>query len=123
MWRAAEIQAACSPSLPDVDLTARESSGSWAPRVSGSQTRPLRLSLSLQIRRLRIEIEKLQWLHQQELSEMKHNLGEAWGGVCPEHGCGRGTSLNLWSQAPCELSQMCTRGCPAPGGPTGRTQA
>ncbi len=29
----------------------------------------------LQIRRLRIEIEKLQWLHQQELSEMKHNLG------------------------------------------------
>uniref|UniRef100_A0A674PS81 Protein kinase C binding protein 1, like n=1 Tax=Takifugu rubripes TaxID=31033 RepID=A0A674PS81_TAKRU len=27
-----------------------------------------------QIRRLRIEIEKLQWLHQQELSEMKHNL-------------------------------------------------
>lgn len=28
-----------------------------------------------QIRRLRIEIEKLQWLHQQELSEMKHNLG------------------------------------------------
>ncbi|KAG8567486.1 hypothetical protein GDO81_013650 [Engystomops pustulosus] len=28
----------------------------------------------LQIRRLRIEIEKLQWLHQQELSEMKHNL-------------------------------------------------
>lgn len=29
-----------------------------------------------QIRRLRIEIEKLQWLHQQELSEMKHNLGE-----------------------------------------------
>uniref|UniRef100_A0A8C6AQS0 Zinc finger MYND-type containing 8 n=1 Tax=Monodon monoceros TaxID=40151 RepID=A0A8C6AQS0_MONMO len=26
------------------------------------------------IRRLRIEIEKLQWLHQQELSEMKHNL-------------------------------------------------
>lgn len=30
----------------------------------------------IQIRRLRIEIEKLQWLHQQELSEMKHNLGE-----------------------------------------------
>lgn len=30
----------------------------------------------LQIKRLRIEIEKLQWLHQQELSEMKHNLGE-----------------------------------------------
>lgn len=29
----------------------------------------------MQIRRLRIEIEKLQWLHQQELSEMKHNLG------------------------------------------------
>lgn len=29
-----------------------------------------------QIRRLRIEIEKLQWLHQQELSEMKHNLGK-----------------------------------------------
>ncbi|NXW05497.1 PKCB1 protein, partial [Fregetta grallaria] len=28
------------------------------------------------IRRLRIEIEKLQWLHQQELSEMKHNLVE-----------------------------------------------
>ncbi|KAK3536908.1 hypothetical protein QTP86_027081, partial [Hemibagrus guttatus] len=28
-----------------------------------------------EIRRLRIEIEKLQWLHQQELSEMKHNLG------------------------------------------------
>uniref|UniRef100_A0AAQ4RVC7 Protein kinase C binding protein 1, like n=1 Tax=Gasterosteus aculeatus aculeatus TaxID=481459 RepID=A0AAQ4RVC7_GASAC len=27
-----------------------------------------------EIRRLRIEIEKLQWLHQQELSEMKHNL-------------------------------------------------
>uniref|UniRef100_A0A3P9JIJ6 Zinc finger, MYND-type containing 8 n=1 Tax=Oryzias latipes TaxID=8090 RepID=A0A3P9JIJ6_ORYLA len=26
------------------------------------------------IKRLRIEIEKLQWLHQQELSEMKHNL-------------------------------------------------
>lgn len=33
--------------------------------------------LSIQIRRLRIEIEKLQWLHQQELSEMKHNLGES----------------------------------------------
>lgn len=33
----------------------------------------------LQIRRLRIEIEKLQWLHQQELSEMKHNLGENLG--------------------------------------------
>lgn len=32
---------------------------------------------SLQIRRLRIEIEKLQWLHQQELAEMKHNLGES----------------------------------------------
>lgn len=32
-------------------------------------------SVFLQIRRLRIEIEKLQWLHQQELSEMKHNLG------------------------------------------------
>lgn len=31
---------------------------------------------AFQIRRLRIEIEKLQWLHQQELSEMKHNLGE-----------------------------------------------
>lgn len=31
--------------------------------------------LMAQIRRLRIEIEKLQWLHQQELSEMKHNLG------------------------------------------------
>ncbi|CAN2389840.1 Domain of unknown function (DUF3544) [Pristimantis euphronides] len=30
--------------------------------------------VSSQIRRLRIEIEKLQWLHQQELSEMKHNL-------------------------------------------------
>ncbi|NWI20177.1 PKCB1 protein, partial [Crypturellus soui] len=29
-----------------------------------------------EIRRLRIEIEKLQWLHQQELSEMKHNLVE-----------------------------------------------
>ncbi|KAB0400117.1 hypothetical protein E2I00_010785 [Balaenoptera physalus] len=29
------------------------------------------------IRRLRIEIEKLQWLHQQELSEMKHNLATA----------------------------------------------
>ncbi|XP_029005657.2 MYND-type zinc finger-containing chromatin reader ZMYND8 isoform X3 [Betta splendens] len=28
----------------------------------------------VEIRRLRIEIEKLQWLHQQELSEMKHNL-------------------------------------------------
>ncbi|XP_006016762.1 protein kinase C-binding protein 1 isoform X5 [Alligator sinensis] len=27
-----------------------------------------------EIRRLRIEIEKLQWLHQPELSEMKHNL-------------------------------------------------
>ncbi|KAK3519308.1 hypothetical protein QTP70_023547 [Hemibagrus guttatus] len=27
-----------------------------------------------EIRRLRIETEKLQWLHQQELSEMKHNL-------------------------------------------------
>ncbi|XP_062842604.1 MYND-type zinc finger-containing chromatin reader ZMYND8 isoform X2 [Trichomycterus rosablanca] len=27
-----------------------------------------------EIRRLRIDIEKLQWLHQQELSEMKHNL-------------------------------------------------
>ncbi|XP_037831153.1 protein kinase C-binding protein 1 isoform X2 [Kryptolebias marmoratus] len=27
-----------------------------------------------EIKRLRIEIEKLQWLHQQELSEMKHNL-------------------------------------------------
>ncbi|KAK2490893.1 hypothetical protein MC885_002423 [Smutsia gigantea] len=27
-----------------------------------------------EIRRLRIEIEKLQWLHHQELSEMKHNL-------------------------------------------------
>ncbi|KAF7474045.1 hypothetical protein GHT09_015272 [Marmota monax] len=27
-----------------------------------------------EIRRLRIEIKKLQWLHQQELSEMKHNL-------------------------------------------------
>lgn len=35
----------------------------------------LRLFLP-QIRRLRIEIEKLQWLHQQELSEMKHNLGK-----------------------------------------------
>lgn len=34
----------------------------------------LSLLLSFQIRRLRIEIEKLQWLHQQELSEMKHNL-------------------------------------------------
>ncbi|XP_025787977.1 protein kinase C-binding protein 1 [Puma concolor] len=30
-----------------------------------------------EIRRLRIEIEKLQWLHQQELSEMKHNLATA----------------------------------------------
>ncbi|XP_036177472.1 protein kinase C-binding protein 1 isoform X11 [Myotis myotis] len=30
-----------------------------------------------EIRRLRIEIEKLQWLHQQELSEMKHNLAHA----------------------------------------------
>ncbi|TTE51860.1 Protein kinase C-binding protein 1 [Bagarius yarrelli] len=27
-----------------------------------------------EMRRLRIEIERLQWLHQQELSEMKHNL-------------------------------------------------
>ena len=27
-----------------------------------------------EIRRLRTEIEKLQWLHQQELSEMKHYL-------------------------------------------------
>ncbi|KAH0506701.1 Protein kinase C-binding protein 1 [Microtus ochrogaster] len=27
-----------------------------------------------EIRRLRIETEKLQWLHQQELAEMKHNL-------------------------------------------------
>ncbi|XP_036032386.1 protein kinase C-binding protein 1-like [Onychomys torridus] len=27
-----------------------------------------------EIQRLRIEIEKLQWLHQQELAEMKHNL-------------------------------------------------
>lgn len=36
---------------------------------------------SLQIRRLRIEIEKLQWLHQQELAEMKHNLGESPVGV------------------------------------------
>ena len=35
------------------------------------------VSLALQIRRLRIEIEKLQWLHQQELSEMKHNLGKS----------------------------------------------
>lgn len=34
---------------------------------------------SPQIRRLRIEIEKLQWLQQQELSEMKHNLGETMG--------------------------------------------
>uniref|UniRef100_A0A672MZS6 Microtubule-associated protein RP/EB family member 1-like n=1 Tax=Sinocyclocheilus grahami TaxID=75366 RepID=A0A672MZS6_SINGR len=42
-----------------------------------------------EIRRLRIEIEKLQWLHQQELSEMKHNLG----GVCLE-GC---------VSKPCEL--------------------
>lgn len=41
------------------------------------QTHLLSLSLPLQIRRLRIEIEKLQWLHQQELSEMKHNLGKA----------------------------------------------
>ncbi|XP_057219113.1 protein kinase C binding protein 1, like isoform X2 [Triplophysa rosa] len=31
-------------------------------------------TIAEQIRRLRIEIEKLQWLHQQELSEMKHNL-------------------------------------------------
>uniref|UniRef100_A0A672N155 Microtubule-associated protein RP/EB family member 1-like n=1 Tax=Sinocyclocheilus grahami TaxID=75366 RepID=A0A672N155_SINGR len=38
-----------------------------------------------EIRRLRIEIEKLQWLHQQELSEMKHNLG----GCCPK-------SRNTW---------------------------
>jgi len=36
--------------------------------------------LSPQIRRLRIEIEKLQWLHQQELAEMKHNLGKAQAG-------------------------------------------
>lgn len=35
-----------------------------------------------QIRRLRIEIEKLQWLHQQELSEMKHNLGEILNMLC-----------------------------------------
>lgn len=35
-----------------------------------------------QIRRLRIEIEKLQWLHQQELSEMKHNLGEILNTPC-----------------------------------------
>ena len=41
----------------------------------GTQMRFLSLSVPLQIRRLRIEIEKLQWLHQQELSEMKHNLG------------------------------------------------
>ncbi|KAF7207776.1 transcript variant X1 [Nothobranchius furzeri] len=27
-----------------------------------------------EMKRLRIEVEKLQWLHQQELSEMKHNL-------------------------------------------------
>ncbi|CAF96847.1 unnamed protein product, partial [Tetraodon nigroviridis] len=35
-----------------------------------------------EIRRLRIEIEKLQWLHQQELSEMKHNLGEILNMLC-----------------------------------------
>ena len=40
----------------------------------GTQMRFVSLSVPLQIRRLRIEIEKLQWLHQQELSEMKHNL-------------------------------------------------
>lgn len=46
--------------------------------VEGTQVHFVRsLSLSLQIRRLRIEIEKLQWLHQQELSEMKHNLGKS----------------------------------------------
>lgn len=38
---------------------------------------------SLQIRRLRIEIEKLQWLHQQELAEMKHNLGESRAAGAP----------------------------------------
>uniref|UniRef100_A0A672R2L4 Protein kinase C-binding protein 1-like n=1 Tax=Sinocyclocheilus grahami TaxID=75366 RepID=A0A672R2L4_SINGR len=38
------------------------------------QTRQSVKGKYLTIRRLRIEIEKLQWLHQQELSEMKHNL-------------------------------------------------
>lgn len=43
---------------------------------SSFHTEYLTLALLMpQIRRLRIEIEKLQWLHQQELSEMKHNLG------------------------------------------------
>ena len=35
-----------------------------------------------EIRRLRTEIEKFQWLHQQELSKMKHylelNMAEMW---------------------------------------------
>uniref|UniRef100_A0A8C1MG89 Protein kinase C binding protein 1, like n=1 Tax=Cyprinus carpio TaxID=7962 RepID=A0A8C1MG89_CYPCA len=38
------------------------------------QTRQSVKGRYMTIRRLRIEIEKLQWLHQQELSEMKHNL-------------------------------------------------
>uniref|UniRef100_A0A671KT88 Protein kinase C-binding protein 1-like n=1 Tax=Sinocyclocheilus anshuiensis TaxID=1608454 RepID=A0A671KT88_9TELE len=44
----------------------QQQQGETAPQ---SQAQP-----QTSIRRLRIEIEKLQWLHQQELSEMKHNL-------------------------------------------------
>uniref|UniRef100_A0A7N6ACP4 Protein kinase C binding protein 1, like n=1 Tax=Anabas testudineus TaxID=64144 RepID=A0A7N6ACP4_ANATE len=45
-----------------------------AVQAQGQTSRTINTAYVPQIRRLRIEIEKLQWLHQQELSEMKHNL-------------------------------------------------
>lgn len=53
-------------------------------------------AVCFQIRRLRIEIEKLQWLHQQELSEMKHNLGEARGSRLPAPVVGGGACTGPW---------------------------
>uniref|UniRef100_A0A8C7FNT2 Zinc finger MYND-type containing 8 n=1 Tax=Oncorhynchus kisutch TaxID=8019 RepID=A0A8C7FNT2_ONCKI len=61
-----QIPTASADVAPDAIWTMTEIYNDLSKSTSGNTI--------AEIRRLRIEIEKLQWLHQQELSEMKHNL-------------------------------------------------
>uniref|UniRef100_A0A669AYV8 Zinc finger MYND-type containing 8 n=1 Tax=Oreochromis niloticus TaxID=8128 RepID=A0A669AYV8_ORENI len=65
MMAASSLGTAAAPSPVATDLYIPTASADVAADIA---------KYTNKIRRLRIEIEKLQWLHQQELSEMKHNL-------------------------------------------------
>uniref|UniRef100_G3PR32 Protein kinase C binding protein 1, like n=1 Tax=Gasterosteus aculeatus aculeatus TaxID=481459 RepID=G3PR32_GASAC len=73
-WHMQKVQST-SPSSTTAQVTSGGSSSGDVQIPTGSAEVAADIAkYTNKIRRLRIEIEKLQWLHQQELSEMKHNL-------------------------------------------------